>query len=257
MDFLFGFLGSFLVAFPAYLKKKLSLSGLLGALVIGTGMYGFGTALAWTMMILFFLSSTFISTKSKRKSERQGRTMVQVFANAGMALLMTIFFTLTTDAAWLMIAIILLAGSTSDTWGSEIGTAAKGNTFYITNLQRVPPGISGGVSLIGTLASAGGSLFIAIAAVGFNMIIGTPSFYKSYLQDGLLIAGMGFLVTILDSYLGALLQAKYQLPKSDEILEDKTKNARLVSGISLINNDVINFLSTAIVAIISAFFLFA
>jgi uncharacterized protein (TIGR00297 family) len=257
MNFFYGFIGSFFVAFPAFLKKKLSRSGFLGALIVGTGMFGFGTALAWAMLILFFLSSTLISKKSLRKQEHHGRTFIQVFANAGIALLMIFFYFVTQMDAWLMIALILLAGSNADTWGSEIGTAAKGKTFYITNFQQVPPGISGGVSLQGTFASAAGSLLIAVAAIIMKILIGMPAFYDTYFQDFLLIAGMGFLVTILDSYLGALIQAKYQQPTSDIIFEEKTKNASLVAGISFVNNDVVNALSTVLVAIISAFFLFA
>lgn len=258
MHFIFGFLGSFLVALPAFLKRKLSRSGLIAALIVGTLMFGLGTGIAWTMMILFFLSSTIISSKSSRQKERLGRTWVQVIANVGVALFCAWLYTLTDLEGWLLIALILFAGNTADTWGSEIGTRLKGKTFFITNFQAVQPGLSGGISLVGTLVGALGSMFIASSVVVYKLIFSLPfTYHGNAILEWLLILGMGFLVTVLDSYLGALIQAKYQHPQSNQILEEKEKNANLVAGVRFINNDAVNFLSTLLVAIISAFFLFA
>jgi uncharacterized protein (TIGR00297 family) len=256
INFLLGLTGSFLIAYPAYLKQKLSKSGLLGSLILGTFIFGFGTGLLWTVMILFFISSTLISKKSSRKEEKRGRTIVQVFANGGVALFFASLYYFSNVEAWLLIALLTFAGSTADTWGSEIGTALKGKTFYITTLQQVPPGMSGGVSFAGTLASILGSLFIATSIIIYKIITGTPfSFYGNPFQEWLLILGMGFLTAILDSYFGALIQAKYQNGADQNITEIKTTQAKLIAGLSFINNDGVNLLSTLIVGIIATFFL--
>lgn len=256
MPFLYGFLGSLLVAFPAFLKKKLSLSGLLSALSLGTFIYGFGTFLLWLVMITFFLSSTLISNKSKRRQEHRGRTYIQVFANGGVALIFATLYYLYQLEAYLLLALISFAGSNADTWGSEIGTRFQGKTFYITTFQAVPPGISGGVSIIGTIASILGSLLIATVTISFiNIPDLTPTLTLPTWQVFLLVLGMGFLNTILDSYFGALLQAKYRLNHDATIVEEKEKNTRLVAGLAWINNDVVNFLATFATAIIAGFFL--
>jgi uncharacterized protein (TIGR00297 family) len=256
MPFLYGFLGSWLVAFPAFLKKKLSSSGLIGALFLGTLIYGFGTFLLWLVMIIFFLSSTFISNKSKRRQELHGRTYIQVFANGGVALLFATLYYLYQLEAYLLLALISFSGSNADTWGSEIGTRYKGKTFYITTFQAVPSGISGGVSIIGTFASMLGSLLIATVTIAFlNIPTLTPALTLPPWQIFLLILGMGFLNTILDSYFGALLQAKYRKHGDSTILEVKEKNTRLVAGLAWINNDAVNFLATFATAIIAGFFL--
>ena len=256
MPFIYGFLGSLLVAFPAFLKKKLSSSGLIGALILGTLIYGFGTFLLWFVMIIFFLTSTLISKKRKRRQEHQGRTYIQVFANGGVALIFATLYYLYQLEAYLIIALISFAGSNADTWGSEIGARFKGKTFYITTFHAVPSGISGGVSIIGTIASVLGSLLIAIVTVAFmNIPMLTPTLALPTWQVFLLILGMGFLTSILDSYFGALLQAKYQVNDESTILEEKEKNTRLVAGLAWINNDAVNFLATFATAIIAGFFL--
>lgn len=257
MDFLFGWIGSVLIALPAYYKRKLSWSGFLAAVILGTLIYGLGTPLLWLVMIAFFLSSTVVSSKSQRKQERRGRTYQQVIANGGVALLSAALYAWLDHDGFLLIALIVFAGSNADTWGSEIGTKRKGKTFFITNLQQVPPGLSGGISLEGTLASAFGSMFIASMVVLYHVLTGLPLLAEQSLwQTFLLITGMGFLSTILDSYLGALVQAKYQVGKQGEITEsNQGPHSRLVAGFRFINNDAVNVLSTLMIAIISGFFL--
>jgi uncharacterized membrane protein len=115
MDFFFGFIGSFLVAFPAYLKHKLSRSGLWGAILLGTGIWGFGTSLLWVIMIDFFLTSTLVTNPHKTSLPRQGRNIIQVFANSGSALLCAVAFTSWSQPTWLLVAVMIFAGSNGDT----------------------------------------------------------------------------------------------------------------------------------------------
>lgn len=257
MDFFIGFVFSSFIAFPSYLKKKLSLSGMIAAMLIGTGMYGFGTYLLWALMIAFFLSSTLVSTRSARKIEQKGRTYIQVLANAGLPLLFAIFYRLDRNPIYLMTAIILFAGSTSDTWGSEIGTRIKGRTYDVLSFQPVPVGLSGGISLEGTLAAAAGSLFLAIAYGLIQVSSNQPSLiYGTLLLDMLLITGLGFLNSMIDSYLGALFQAKYSnsVTGIKDDIQSIEKN-QLVAGFAWISNDLVNFFSHLILSGIILFFL--
>ncbi|HEY9846443.1 MAG TPA: DUF92 domain-containing protein, partial [Candidatus Caenarcaniphilales bacterium] len=93
-----------------------------------------------------------------------------------------------------------LSTKLSDTCASEVGKAYGRRTFLITNLQPVPRGTEGAVSLEGTLAGILGSA--AIALVGWA--VGLVS-----------LAGVGFCVlaaliaTNLESVIGATLQSRF------------------------------------------------
>jgi uncharacterized protein (TIGR00297 family) len=155
-----------------------------------------------------------------------------------------------------MTGVVSMASSNSDTWGSEIGKAIHGKTFFITNFKEVPVGLSGGISIWGTLASIIGALVISGFAILMRLILNFPYFY-SWWEDLLLVAGMGFLGSILDSYLGALIQAKYYDKAKNIIFEtpQKDKKIPLVGGFSFINNDMVNFLATLLTSLITLFFI--
>lgn len=257
-DVLLGLILSFTIAVAAFWKRSLSRSGAIAATALGTLVYTFGTHLLWSVMIAFFISASIV-TRPTKKAERRGRTYIQVFANGGMALVCAVLYVTLQKDYFLMAALISIVGSASDTFGSEIGTRLKGKTYYITDWKRVPPGLSGGVSFQGTLASAFGSLALASFAVIYRAWFtpsGLTSFYISWWQDILLISGMGFLTSIIDSYLGALIQAKYLDTSSQQIVEEKeNKKTKLYAGFSFINNDAVNLISNALIAAITIFFL--
>ena len=259
MNFVIGFIASFIIAFPAYLRHRLSNDGLLTALVVGTLIYGFGTYLTWSIMIGFFLLGSIFKNKV-RKQEQRGRTSIQVIANSFVALVSVILFEITQQEAWFMIALIMFIGSASDTLGSEIGTRLKGKTFFITNGELVPVGLSGGISIQGTLASFLGSALLSFIAVSLRWVFPplslTQSYYSSPFLDFLLLGGMGFLTSILDSYLGALFQAKYMTAETSQLSDDQyDKKSQLYAGFSWMTNDLVNTISNALVAIITLFFL--
>ena len=257
MDFILGLAFSFLIAFPSFLKKKLSLSGMIAAVIVGSFIYGFGTLLLWTLMIAFFLSSTLVSRRSARKIEQKGRTFIQVLANAGLPLIFAFMYFIYDNPIFLMTAIILFAGSTSDTWGSEIGTRIKGKTYDVLSFQPVPVGLSGGISIQGTIAAAIGSFFIAMVYVFIQVILRQSSLiYSSLLLDLLLITGLGFLNSMIDSYLGALFQAKYSNTLTG-IKDDNQSNEKnqLVAGFAWMTNDLVNLVSHFILSGIILFFL--
>ena len=70
LDILIGLLISLVVAYLAYLKKSLTLDGLLAATILGSIIYAFGTIVVWASLILFFISSSLI-TKIHEKKDKQ------------------------------------------------------------------------------------------------------------------------------------------------------------------------------------------
>jgi uncharacterized protein (TIGR00297 family) len=259
MNFLIGLVLSSAVAFPAYKKRKLSLSGCLGAIILGTGIYGFGSLLLWVMMIGFFLLSTLVSNRSKRKSEHAGRTYIQVLANGGLPMIFALLYFFTQFNIFLFTAVILFAGNNADTWGSEIGTKLKGKTYNIFTLKQVPIGLSGGVSIQGTIASALGSLIMAsIYIITIFLMNRGLLIYEFWFFEFMLIFLLGFLNTLIDSYLGAVFQAKYVNQSSGRVDDEpQEKTDRLVGGFSWFTNDLVNTVSLGILSLITLFVLIA
>jgi len=138
------------------------------------------------------------------------------------------------------------AAVTSDTLSSELGILSKSPPRLIYTLQTVPPGTNGGVSLTGLLSGISGS-----AIIGLLCIICTP-FAPSYdtvnfkvlLVTVITIAGT--IGTLLDSFLGATLQASVVDVKHGKIVESDGGEKVLVGHESnssrkvLIGNDILS-----------------
>ncbi|MEO0626272.1 MAG: DUF92 domain-containing protein, partial [Bacteroidota bacterium] len=64
----------------------------------------------------------------------------------------------------LIVPLAVMAVANSDTWSSEVGRYVKGRTYDIVRFRRVEPGLSGGISLAGTLAGGLGAGLIGSLA---------------------------------------------------------------------------------------------
>jgi uncharacterized membrane protein len=121
---------------------------------------------------------------------------------------------------------------------------------HILNLSRLEKGLSGGVTLYGFIGAVGGSVFIA--SIGL--------FFMAFGNWFWAIIAIGVFGSLTDSLLG-LLQAKYQLPESDDqapsLTEKKEWNGvqlKKVKGLKWIGNDVVNFCSSLLALIASLLF---
>lgn len=135
-----------------------------------------------------------------------------------------------------------LATVNADTWGTEIGILSKAEPISLRGFKRVSPGSSGGISLLGTASSLFGSFSLVL--IGFLPGISSVPFM---LELFLIIVIAGFLGSFIDSLLGAFLQAQYLCPICNKSTEKKTHcnfDTKRVSGISWLNNDWVNFLSS-------------
>jgi len=112
-----------------------------------------------------------------------------------------------------------LAEAAADTVSSEIGQAVGGSPWLVSSLRRVPAGTDGAISIAGTISGLIAAAFVALAAV--------PTLSLDWRQ-----AAMAWLAAIAglfaDTVLGATLERRGWL-----------------------NNDSVNFLSTAFAAVIA------
>ena len=101
----------------------------------------------------------------------------------------------------------------ADTWATELGVLNPTPPRLITNLRKVvEKGTSGGVSLVGTLASLAGAGIVGLLAA---LISPTGIDWKFFVW----ISIAGLLGSLFDSLLGATVQATYYCPSCQKETE--------------------------------------
>jgi uncharacterized protein (TIGR00297 family) len=260
---LVGFIFSFIIAFLAFKKKSLNLSGFAGAVILGTSLYFFGGVFLSGIMISFFISSSILTKYKEREKaifedineKTGGRDYTQVIANGGLGLIYAFLYYLTKNAIFIVAYTASFAAANADTWSSEVGILSKRRTLSIVTLKRTEAGISGGISLLGTAAGFCGSVFISF--IFFIGYIVTAGWNDRLIFYSAIICLTGFSGTIIDSYLGALAQAKYKCAVCGKVTERRSHHNKAtihISGIRLIDNDTVNFISCLLASVIAILF---
>jgi uncharacterized protein (TIGR00297 family) len=236
-----------------YLQRSLSSNGAMAAVFVGAAVYfGFGVKGLLLLGIFFVTSSTWSKYKSSVKKEMEEklakgatRDWRQVMANGGSAALLSIIYYFHQDIVWLIGFIVCLASSNSDTWASEIGTLSKKKPLYIRTFKPIEKGTSGAISVLGTTAAILGSLLIAFAGAWF---------FHLEIVHFFIIFLFGFLGNIIDTVMGAYYQQVY-ICRTCGIETEKQvhcqSEAKRIKGWHLVDNDMVNFLSGSIAAILA------
>ena len=179
-----GLLLSAAIGLVAYHRNSLSKSGVIGAIITGTAIFGFG---GWTwglVLIAFFVSSTLLShfrradktVMAEKFAKGERRDLAQTLANGGFGALLAVAVLLLIDLpgkprlgnplyAYLTLAYFgAIASANADTWATELGVLSRTPPRLITTGKPVAPGTSGGITWYGTVAALAGSAFIGVAA---------------------------------------------------------------------------------------------
>ena len=252
---LIGFLFAVGISFLSNRIGFLSLSGSVGACILGTVVFGLG-GLPWAVVLVgFFISSSVLSKLFKQRKKKleekfskgSKRDIWQVWANGGVAGIFVIFHTILPDQIWPWLAFCgSMAAVNADTWATEIGVLSKVPPINIISGKAIEPGASGGVSALGTLSALLAALFIAILGAVFQSE-GFVNSTQSILLVVIVISVAGLLGSLVDSYLGATLQAIYYCPNCDKETEKHPvhicgMNTEYKRGIKWLNNDWVNTL---------------
>ena len=247
------------VALTAYQRQSVSGSGGIAGLAVGTVLYVASPGL-WGLLMLFFLSSTLIGRfRRQDRTEAESvqakgsrRDAWQVFANTGAPTIAALLYLVGGGQAAVFAAIAGLAAATSDTWSSEIGVLSRRNPVSILTFRPVPPGVSGGVSLLGLAAGAFGALAVGLAGMPVAQSMGLSQ--AAAVSVGVTAFGLGTFGTILDSLFGAGLQTRYRRPDgsiTERARADDGSHYTRIRGIPGITNDMVNFLTTVCVTAIA------
>ncbi len=234
----------------------LSRSGFVAALFVGTVTFGFGGPAWGFVLVCFFVSSSLLS-RLGREHKRDAalvtakgsrRDAWQVLANGGMGALLAVLSHIGPEG-WATIPFVAsVAAATADTWATEVGTLGRAQPRLITTGRRAVRGASGAVSPVGTLASLAGAGFIGMAALGTVALdpTGPAAGGAARVLLGAVIGGMTG--SLIDSVLGATLQAAYLCEACGRTTEKQIHGCgartRQIKGLAWINNDVVNLVCT-------------
>jgi uncharacterized protein (TIGR00297 family) len=244
---------AFAIALAAWRTGSLSRSGALAAIVVGTSAIAAGWS--WgALLIAYFLSSSLLTrvgaaTKAHRGGsivEKGGaRDAAQVLANGGVFAIAATLQLLYPSEIWLTTGAGAIAASAADTWGTELGMLANAPPRMITTWRVVPTGTSGGVSIPGIAATAGGALFIATAAW---------LLHTTLINAFAALIG-GFAGALLDSFGGALWQARRRCPQcnsaTERLVHDCGTRTERAGGLGWLDNDGINVACTLVGALVA------
>ncbi|MDH4208739.1 MAG: DUF92 domain-containing protein [Anaerolineae bacterium] len=254
-----------LIAALSHRRGALTSGGAAGAILVGTITFGFGGWVWGLVLVAFFTLSSVLSNYRQRHKEaiadkfQKGarRDLAQVLANGGLAAMLSFLYYLAPHPAVLAAFLGALASVNADTWGTEIGTLTPAQPRLITTGRQVPTGTSGGVTLLGTAASAMGGVFIGLLTYLLlcleSVVQGTNPLRPSWVIPTALIGGL--LGSLFDSLLGATVQGIYYCARcgveTERMLHSCGLKTSHLRGQRWLNNDGVNFLSSVFGALVA------
>ncbi len=270
---LMGLVLSGLIGWLAYRRGSLTKSGVAGAVVVGTAIFGLG-GWAWGLTLLtFFVTSTLLSHYRESTKEQLGekfakghrRDLGQALANGGVGGLIAALYAIRPDPLLLAAFAGAMATVNADTWATELGVLAKTPPRLITTWRPAEVGTSGAVSMPGVMASLGGAMAVAIALVGSLsleaiFVAGAPVAGGPYAVSVLSLAAAavvaGLVGSVFDSCLGATAQAMYYCPacqkETEKTLHACGRSTHWTRGWKWLGNDMVNFVASLVGALVAA-----
>jgi len=237
----------------AQYQKWLTSSGAMAAFWMALLLYASGGLKVFIAPGIFLITGSLLSKLNKDQKEKAGRNAQQVFANGITGVILIFIYGILHQHVYLMEAFgireyqsLLILGNISfcismaDSASSELGIYLKGDVYDIISFKEMPVGVSGGVSLQGTIAGLAGAMLLAFPIV---IIYSYP--FIAFIWFSLI----GFIGMLVDSILGSLLQVKYKTIGG--ILTDEAMpGAKKVKGFSWCTNDWVNIISNLLVTLL-------
>jgi uncharacterized protein (TIGR00297 family) len=233
-------------ALAAWWARTLTTSGALAAWLIGVMILRWSGWQGGAVLAAFFISSNLVSRVRPRMSpaldpKGDRRDGWQVFANGGAAALAA-GLSPPGSSLGIWVVTVALAAAAADTWATSLGALSRVPPRLLGLGRVIPAGTSGGMTLLGNTAAAGGALLVAACgalASGMPLLLPVATL-------------VGFLGMVADSMLGAVFQGRFQCPRCNEASEWRVHrcgaSTTRTGGLAWLNNDGVNFLATALAA---------
>ncbi|MEW6320712.1 MAG: DUF92 domain-containing protein [Acidobacteriota bacterium] len=218
-----------LMAWSAYLRGSLTLTGAIVGAIIGLVVYLGAGLPGWLLLFAAFVAAVVSSRLGLARKEAlgiaeerggrrgAGNALANLVVGAAGACLMA------ASGGWWAAPIVFIAGvvaGASDTVASEIGKAFGGTPRLVPSGRPAPPGTPGAVSIAGTLAGLVAALMMALPAA--DALIGMPDTIPATVA---VVVG-----ATLGAFLESALAARFE--------------AR-----GILTNDLLNFINTAAAAL--------
>lgn len=247
-----------LVAFITIKKKAFTVPAALSAcvmLIVAAICSGWpGIVIVLAAYFTIFAVDMIVGERSEKitgsVNQRTGaRGIVQVIANALAATIAAVMSAILKNPELMMVYAAALTECLADSLASDVGVLSKKDPIDICKMKRIKRGLSGGVSLLGTLSALAGCVWmflISLIFFGFSVKLAVAVILIPMLGIG------------IDSVLGSLVQAKYECTvcgKSTEKTLHCGKKTNHVGGLKLINNDAVNIISNFLTAILAAVYI--
>jgi len=162
-----------IVAIAGYQVRTVTAAGAITGAVIGIVIWCAGGWQGWTLLFVAFLVAAIATRVGHRRKaalgiseERSGRRGPgNAIANTGVfAWAMAVSIGFKDPSPAILAGVAAMVTAASDTVASEIGKAFGKTTYTWLPVRRVPAGTSGAVSLEGTLAGVAAALVLALYA---------------------------------------------------------------------------------------------
>ncbi|WP_392349795.1 TIGR00297 family protein [Parasynechococcus sp.] len=184
--------------------------GWVHAGILGTVLWGSLGWTGWLSVVLYLGLGSAVTKLGFSDKQRRGlaearggcRSPLNVWGSAATGASLALLIAAGLEPKpWLLAAFAAsFAAKLADTFGSEIGKRWGRTPRLITTLRRVEPGTEGAISMEGTLASAVGSLLMAVVMWALALL---PSLSWMWL-----VAVVGLVATLAESVLGAVAQTR-------------------------------------------------
>ena len=263
-------LGLFLSAGMAVLghwRQSLSTSGAVGAVLVGTLIFGLGGWEWGLLLITFFVSSSWLSHYRKadkgqvaeKFAKGSRRDLGQVLANGGLGAILAVVSARYPNPLLFAAFVGVMATVNADTWATELGILSRVPPRLVTSGDEVAPGTSGGVTSLGIWASVAGAMLIgtvATALVQAGSLLGGNSWSLRAISYSLLAVVGGLVGSLFDSLLGATLQGIYYCDRCEKETESPIhhcgRTTQPLRGWSWLNNDLVNFSASLVGGLVAA-----
>jgi len=250
-------------------RGALSPSGVVGALITGTLIFGLGGWEWGTLLVAFFVSSSALSFYRAREKEALAekfakghrRDLGQALANGGLAALLAVLSQLFPSnpplpgkGLWFVACTGAMAAVNADTWATELGVLSPRPPRLITTGRPVEVGTSGGVTWLGSTASLAGAFVIGLFGALGLLILRQGWTNAAVLLLAATVGGAAG--SVFDSLLGANVQAIYWCEACGKETERQVHRCgtktRPLRGWRWLGNDLVNFLASAVGALVAA-----
>lgn len=264
---LLGLVLSALMGGLGYWRQALSTSGVIGAILVGTLIFGLGGWVWGLLLIAFFVSSSWLSHYRRADKEAVSvkfakgsrRDIGQVLANGGLGAILAIVFSRYPEPLLFAAFVGVMATVNADTWATELGVLSRVPPRLITTGDVVVPGTSGGVTRLGIWASVAGSLLIGTIATALTQTVSLLSgggWSLRAISYTLLAVVGGLAGSLFDSLLGATVQGIYYCDHCGKETESSThhcgRTARPLRGWGWLNNDLVNLSASLVGGLVAA-----